>query len=224
MRSVTSQLDNVTPQVVQTIEAGLNDADQQVRVIAASALSQSMMRAGVNADALKATFRNRPSLMNVLVSRLNDNDSVIRAIAVKTLAFTALPTNDNIETALVSRYGDDIDPVVKVEILQALSSFPPNTDHDRILVQALTDASAFLRKRGAMEVSKRHLEAALPIIADELRSGNEETRPEFVFALQSYGKQAKPYRSLLVNLLPTEIRPDIRRQIEAALQAIDLAN
>jgi HEAT repeat protein len=226
MRSLTSQIDHVTPQLIQTIEAGLNDDDQQVRFIAASALSQSIMRASVNrsGDALKAALRGRQSLGITLIARLNDNDSVVRAIAAKTLAFIAVPSDQAVETALVSRYGDEMDPFVKAEILQALAPFTPNADHQQILLRALADDSAFVRKRAAIEVSRIPVQTALPVIADELRSGNQDTRPEFILALQSYGKDAKPYRSVLANLLPTEVRPDIRRQIESALRTIDMAN
>jgi hypothetical protein len=61
---------------------------------------------------------------------------------------------------------------------------------------------------------------ALPRIVTELQLGNEETRSEFVYALASYGAQAKPYVGALEALVAREASAGRRRQIQEAIMKI----
>jgi len=209
MRAATTNPDPLT-----LIEAGLQDSDAQVRFSAIGALTQLNM-GGVDP-------KTRPTLVPVLLQALDDPDFRIRGGVVKGLGLMIEPASSSaIQAALLSRYAREPDADVRAVIVNDLATYAIDApDVQQLSVDALSDESAAVRRRAAMAVAKIRPGVALPRVVAELESGVEETRSEFVYALESYGALAKPHLRLLEILLTRETRNAYKEQIRQAIRTI----
>jgi len=211
-------------EIVPVIEAGLRDPDAQVRFGAIAALTQLVMRAARTPGPTEKTvnLRGRPTLGSAVVSALQDADFRIRGGAASALPFITDVSAPTVRSALVAQYQRESDGGVRAVILSVLAPHAgKNQDVQRLVVQGLDDMAPVVRRQAAMTIPAFRPPEALSRIVAELQAGNEQTRPEFVRALASYGALAKSHVGVLETLLAVETGRDRRDQINKAIQTIN---
>lgn len=222
IRAVAARAQTAGEEILPIVEAGLQDDDAQVRFGAAAALSQLTLRAArSDSQTLPLNLRGRPSLSSAIFKALNDPDFRVRGAAVKAVAFVADMASPAVQKSLLSMYASEGNEQVRAVVIVQLAQGGLNTRDSRLaVVEALGDRAAVVRQAAALAVVQFHPAEALPRIVDELRSGDEQTRSEFVQALAGYGSAAKPHIGVLENLFAIEVRKDRKEQIAKAIQAI----
>ncbi len=222
VRAAAATAQTAGEEILPTIEAGLQDVDAQVRFGAAAALSQLTLRAARSDDHTPPlNLRGRPSLSSAIFKALDDPDFRVRGAAVKAVPFVADIATPAVQKSLNSMYANEGNEDVRSVILFEIARGGLETKDSRsLVVEALGDRAAVVRRNAALAVARIHPPEALPRIVDELKSGDEQTRSEFVHALASYGSAAKPHIGVLEHLLAIEVRNERKAQIAKAIQTI----
>lgn len=205
---------------VQSIARGLRDSDSEVRFLAIAELSRLVMETSDGRPS-NIDLRSSPSLRAALIGLLDDADFRIRGGVVKVLAFVVDWPDEHVASLFIARYSQESDPGVRSVIVHELSQRALDSPGvRRLMSDALSDEATSVRRNAAKAIARFHPRSALPRIVDELRSGNEATRSEFVYALESYGALAKPHVRVLEALLPNEVNPERSEQIRRAIRAV----
>jgi HEAT repeat protein len=230
MRSVEKASEHrVTPELVAVISAGLRDRDGGVRRKAAWALNRIFHPASGRArtEAEMAAVRASPDLPGTLVTGVADAVFSVRGASADALFALAPPLDPAARSALVSAYSTEADRMIRNLIVAGLAEVALDAaDVRQLVVAALDDEAAAVRRSAARAVARFQPPEALPRIVEELTSGRIDgrdawsVRDAFVDALAGYGSRAQPHLYVLEALLLAELRPDRQSRLREAIDAI----
>lgn len=220
LRAAAAGTLDASPGLVETIQTGLANDDASVRFLAMSALSHLTLKA-VAGVPLGSDPRLSRSLKATLLKTLEDPDSRVRGAAVKTLALLTRWPDATLEEKLVDAAAVEVNLRVKALIIHELGVNTGRSLAARSAIRvALQDGSSDVRQNAALAATELGDPLAIPVLADELQSGDPHRRGELAHALSRFGPIAKPYISLLQSLMLNEVRPNVTQHIKDAILAI----
>lgn len=204
------------------IEAGLSDADQQVRLTAAASvrtLRSAITRLRVD-PRFARTVEPPNSFLNVLAQTIDSADPEVRHQSVESLVELD-PNKSRTKARLLARYNLEDASLLRANLLMHLREMAPNDASIRqVVLAALDDPSNDVRQQGVYGARLWTPDAALAAVGAGLNATDLGVRMACVDALAAYGARAKAFVGQLQQLLAAETNARRRRQIEAAISAI----
>jgi HEAT repeat protein len=220
-----SSPENAGEPLLPLLDAGLKDADREVRSQALRVLDRIELHAFSNRAMQKPVgtdVSQYPTIFDTLVRMLDDPDPDFRAAAVACLANMDQPSKPRLEPPLLNRLAKEPEALVRARIVTALSPLAGTGSPAalEVVIAALDDANAEIRFRAVVAMQAVRRPEGLPKVARQLSAQEPLVRLAAVRALAAYGDAAAPYRPALEERFAVEPEPNIRNEMERLLRLL----
>ena len=218
--------DKAGPALLPLLEAGLQDADRDVRQYAVGVLQ----RVASEANRARATNEpvitdpgDSPSLYQTLLRQIDHPDPTFRAGVVGALTAFEAPPRDALEGVLLSRLATEV-PYVRARIVTALAERATygSTKARAAVLSTLDDPNLGVRVSAVKAMRSLRAPEALPVLLREMESAREsEMRSAVARVLTAYGETAKPYAARIQAQLRRESDPALRSELERLVDRLE---
>lgn len=214
------------------VRASLDDASPAVREAALAAVARRTLVGSLD------TWRaERPVLMGFkgrIVECLQDSDTHVRLAAIRALVRLEIDRNQSgpaarvfdadVAQAMMAQYAVDGSDLVRAELVSALGwhSTPPGltAPRDRLLGQALADASPAVVHAAALSVAMQRVRKLLGPLVAAIGNPNASVRVIVAQAIAQFGPEARSYLPSLQAALASETDVQARKTLEGSIRAI----
>jgi HEAT repeats len=217
--------ENAGEPLLPLVDAGLKDADREVRLQALRVLDRIELQAFSNRarqNPVGTDVSQFPPLFDTLVHMLDDPDYTFRAAAVAGLANMDQPSKPRLEPPLLNLMAKEPEAIVRARIVTALSPLAGTGSPAalEVVISALDDPHAEIRFRAIVAMQAVRRPEGLPKVAKQLSAQEPAVRLASVRALAAYGEAATPYRPALEERFAVEPEQNIRNEMERLLRLL----